>query len=111
MKRFLIALTALFLATPLIAAEMGDDGLHKATWMRDTFKDLTEDLEEANAEGKRLIIMVEQRGCIYCAKMHKEVYPTPEIAAFIEANYFVVQLNLVLSLRNIDLVTKQHNWN
>ena len=49
MKRFLIALIALFLATPLIAAEMGDDGLHKTAWMRDTFKDLTEDLEEANA--------------------------------------------------------------
>lgn len=94
MKRLLTLLTALILATPLIAAEMGDDGLHKTSWMRDTFKDLTEDLEEANAEGKRLLLMVEQRGCIYCAKMHKEVYPDPEVEAFIEDNYFVVQLNL-----------------
>ena len=46
-------LTAAVLAGPLAAAELGDDGLHKTSWMRDTFKDLREDLEEANGEGKR----------------------------------------------------------
>ena len=35
------------------AATIGDDGLHKAPWMRDTFKDLQEDLEEANASTAR----------------------------------------------------------
>ena len=73
---------------------MGDDGLHKAPWMRDTFKDLTEDLAEANAEGKRLMIIIEQRGCIYCKKMHEEVFPIPEIAQYIEDNFFVVQINM-----------------
>nr|WP_254694273.1 thioredoxin family protein [Sulfitobacter sp. SK012] len=76
------------------ATEVGDDGLHKAPWMRDTFKDLAEDLEEANAEGKRLIVMIEQRGCIYCKKMHEEVFPIDEIASFIGDNYFVVQVNM-----------------
>lgn len=75
-------------------AELGDDGLHKTTWMRDTFKDLTEDLEEANAEGKRLLLMFEQRGCIYCTKMHEEVFPDKSVSSYIEDNYFVVQLNL-----------------
>ena len=55
---------------PLAAAELGDDGLHKTAWMRDTFKDLRDDLAEANAEGKRLMVLIEQRGCIYCTKMH-----------------------------------------
>lgn len=82
------------LATPLRAAELGDDGLHKTPWMRETFKDLREDLAEANAEGKRLVLFFEQRGCIYCSKMHAEVFPRPEIAALIEENYLVVQLNL-----------------
>ncbi len=76
------------------AAELGDDGLHKTDWMRDTFKDLREDLDEANAEGKRLALIFEQRGCIYCTKMHTEVFPRPEIAEFISQNYFVLQLNL-----------------
>ena len=58
----------LYLVAPVLAfaAEIGDDGLHKQTWMRDTFKDLWEALDAANMEGKRLVLMLEQRGCIYC---------------------------------------------
>ncbi|MAU53507.1 MAG: thioredoxin [Roseovarius sp.] len=94
MTRFLSLLAALALALPVAAAELGDDGLHKTDWMRETFKDLRDDLAEANAEGKRLMLLVEQRGCIYCEKMHKEVFPRPEIADYIRENYFVVQINL-----------------
>lgn len=94
MKRLLTMITLLALAVPALAAELGDDGLHKTAWMRDTFKDLREDLEEANAEGKRLVLMVEQRGCVYCSKMHKEVFPREELAQYIVDNFFVVQLNL-----------------
>ena len=85
---------ALALALPAAAVEMGDDGLHKTDWMRDTFKDLTEDLAEANAEGKRLLVIFEQRGCIYCTEMHEKVFPAPEIDALLRENYFVVQMNL-----------------
>lgn len=88
------ALTALGLATAAPAVELGDDGLHKTDWMRDTFKDLREDLVEANAEGKRLAIIMEQRGCVYCTKMHEEVFPQPVLADYIRENFFVVQMNL-----------------
>ncbi|WP_172294590.1 thioredoxin family protein [Pseudoruegeria sp. HB172150] len=94
MKGYLIAILVLACAGTAGAVEMGDDGLHKTDWMRDTFKDLAEDLAEANAEGKRLMLMVEQRGCIYCTKMHEDVFPRPEIAGFISEHYFVVQMNL-----------------
>ena len=92
--RLLSCISAMLIALPLWAAELGDDGLHKAPWMRDTFKDLREDLDEANGEGKRLLLMFEQRGCVYCSKMHEEVYPQPVVADYITENYFVVQLNL-----------------
>lgn len=92
---FRTALAALLLtALPAMAAELGDDGLHKPNWMRETFKDLREDLAEANAEGKRLLILVEQRGCIYCTQMHESVYPAPAVNALIQDHYFVVQINL-----------------
>ncbi|AHD09912.1 thioredoxin family protein [Phaeobacter gallaeciensis] len=94
MRRLWIAVLWLLCAGPVVAAELGDDGLHKAPWMRETFKDLREDLEEANAEGKRLVLFFEQRGCIYCTKMHEEVFPKPEISSYIADNFFVVQLNL-----------------
>lgn len=92
MKRLILLL--LIVAFPSVAAELGDDGLHKTSWMRDTFKDLREDLEEANAEGKRFVLIVEQRGCIYCKKMHEEVFPRDDVSSFIEENFFVVQINL-----------------
>lgn len=82
------------LAMPVLAADLGDDGLHKAVWQQDTFKDMTEDLAEANAQGKRLLVMFEQRGCIYCTKMHEEVFIKPEIEAMLKDDYFVVQMNL-----------------
>ena len=94
MRRFLTFCFALLLSAPLFAAELGDDGLHKADWMRDTFKDLREDLEEANSEGKRLALIIEQRGCIYCDKMHKEVFSLAHVSDYINANFFMVQLNL-----------------
>lgn len=94
MKRIMIALLALCFALPLHAEKVGDDGLHKEDWMRETFKDLTEDLADANAEGKRLMLIVEQRGCIYCAKMHKEVFSREEVSDYITENFYVIQINL-----------------
>lgn len=95
MKTLILTLLALaFTMLSAFAAEMGDDGLHKAPWMRDTFKDLNEDLAEANSEGKRLMVIIEQRGCIYCKKMHEEVFPIDEVATYIEDNFFVVQINM-----------------
>ena len=94
MSRLFSVITLLLLSLPLSAAELGDDGLHKTEWMRDTFKDLREDLDEANAEGKRLMVILEQRGCIYCTKMHDEVFPTEPIHSYIMDNFFVVQMNI-----------------
>ncbi|MFO6464326.1 thioredoxin family protein [Jannaschia sp. KMU-145] len=92
--RHLIAILATCLAFAAPAAELGDDGLHKAPWMVDTFKDLREDLAEANDAGKRLMVIVEQRGCIYCTKMHEEVFVEEDIAAMLADDYFVIQLNM-----------------
>ena len=88
------AILAAMLAFPALSAPVGDDGLHKPVWLRDTFKDLRDDLAEANAEGKRLLITIEQRGCIYCTKMHEEVFPDPAIDALINEHFFVVQINM-----------------
>ena len=95
-------LTAVFLGNMAAAATVGDDGLHIQPWIRDTFKDLQEDLDEANADGKRLAIFFEQRGCIYCTKMHESVYPDPELSDYIDENFFVIQLNLHGDLAVVD---------
>ena len=90
----ILAAAAIALGLPAFGAPMGDDGLHKPDWLHDTFKDMSEDLAEANAEGKRMLVLFEQRGCIYCKKMHEEVFPDPEIEALLREDFFVVQMNL-----------------
>ena len=57
-------------------------------------RDVREDIEDAADSGKRLVLMVEQRGCIYCKKMHEEVYTDPKLAAYIAENFMVVQYNM-----------------
>jgi thioredoxin-related protein len=96
MRLILALLTTVALAFPALASEvpMGDDGLHKPDWLRDTFKDLGEDFAEAEAEGKRLLVIVEQRGCLYCRDMHENTFPDPRVKAMLEETYFPVQINL-----------------
>jgi len=89
-----LALVLAFAPFSASAASMGDDGLHKQDWFSITFRDVAEDIEAANQEGKRLVMVFEQRGCIYCRKMHEVLLADPEVAGYIEANFKVVQYNM-----------------
>ncbi|WP_319546662.1 thioredoxin family protein [Ruegeria conchae] len=102
MRLILGTLAVLAMAGASLAAEMGDDGLHKADWMRDTFKDLQEDFEEAKSEGKKLLLLVEQRGCLYCRDMHENTFTDPRIDELLRDDFFVVQLNLHGDIEIID---------
>jgi len=95
MKKVILAMVLLaFAAGPARAAEMGDDGLHKEAWFTTTFKDIGEDIESARSAGKRLAIIFEQRGCIYCRRLHEEVLSDPQIRDYISKHFMVVQYNL-----------------
>lgn len=88
------ALAAAGLAAPLRAAQLNEDGLHVQPWFLDSFLDLADDLAEAQAEGKALVVMVEQRGCPYCTKLHEVTFADPDVAAYMQDRFAVVQLNL-----------------
>lgn len=88
------ALAAGFFAATGQAAELGDDGLHKQPWFADTFLDMAEDLAEATAAGKDLMVLIEQNGCPYCAEMHEVNFARTEITDYIQAHYLVVQLDM-----------------
>ena len=90
------AIFALVLAiAPLAqAAELGDDGLHKEDWFSLTFKDINEDILAARQAGKRLALIFEQRGCIYCKEIHENVLSDPQVRDYIKENFMVVQYNL-----------------
>ena len=103
MRLFLAVTVLLAGITSALAAEVGDDGLHKQAWFATTFRDIKEDMATAKEEGKRLALIFEQRGCIYCRQVHEEVLVDPEVRDFIKDNYMVVQYNLYGDEEVIDL--------
>ncbi len=92
------ALSTLFTSTSTsISATdvaIGDNGLHIQDWFLDSFFDLKEDRADAAAEGKSLVVLFEQRGCPYCAEMHRVNFARKEITDYIKKNFVVVQVDL-----------------
>jgi thioredoxin-related protein len=98
-----LALFFIVLALPAGAATMGEDGLHKQPWFTITFRDISEDIEAAAADGKRLVMIFEQRGCIYCKAMHEKLLSDPEVTDYIKEHFMVVQYNMFGDEEVIDL--------
>lgn len=80
--------------TPEVEPSRGEDGIYHQSWFAETFLDLKEDQAEAKAAGKRFAVIFEQRGCIYCKKMHTEVLSKRYINDYVRENFRIVQLDM-----------------
>jgi len=81
-------------ADPPAEPALGENGLYVQPWFLQSFLDLREDLDEAAGKGKRFVIFWEQKGCPYCKETHLVNLAKPEIAAYIQKHYVVLQLDL-----------------
>lgn len=79
---------------PRVTPVKGEDGLFHQSWFVQSFLDLKEDHAEASAQGRRFAVIFEQRGCIYCTKMHTEVLSQRYINDYVRANFNIIQLDL-----------------
>ncbi len=50
--------------------KVGDDGPHKQAWFFGSFLEFAENLSDAAAEGKDLLMLTEQAGCPCCRALH-----------------------------------------
>lgn len=73
---------------------MLEDGRHTQAWFLNSFLDLKDDLADAAAQGKRLAILWDQRGCPYCLEMHRVNLADPEVNGYIRERFHIVQLDL-----------------
>ena len=90
----LVATIVFSVSTTSLASTVGEDGLHKQDWFSITFKDVAEDISDATADNKRLVLIFEQRGCIYCAKVHETILTDPEVSEYLQEHFHIVQYNL-----------------
>jgi hypothetical protein len=80
--------------TPEVVPTKGEDGIYHQSWFAGSFLDLKEDFAEAKSAGKRFAVIFEQRGCIYCTKMHTEVLAKKYINDYVRENFSIVQLDM-----------------
>ncbi len=105
--RYAAAGLAAALPLPAFAAKdlkpiLREDGTYTQSWFLDSFLELSDDLAEAQANGKRFAIMWEQAGCPYCRETHMVNFAQPEIRDFVEAHFYIVQLDIWGSREVID---------
>lgn len=70
-------------------------GYHdKPAWFKNSFMDLNEDVSEARAAGKRVLLYFYQDGCPYCEKLLRENFGHAAISAKTQRLYDVIAINL-----------------
>ena len=80
--------------TPRVEPDKEENGLYHQTWFHLSFLDLREDFEDAKRAGLRFAVIFEQRGCIYCTRMHTEVLAQKYINDYVRENFHVLQLDM-----------------
>ncbi|EXJ13500.1 thioredoxin family protein [Imhoffiella purpurea] len=63
-------------------------------WFKTSFLDLTEDVAEAAAEDKRVLLYFYQDGCPYCAKLLRDNFTDREIVELTRQGFDVIAINL-----------------
>ncbi len=97
-RTFLAGCAAVAMAQPALSAEgpiLGEDGLYQQSWFLQSFLDLRDDFSGSVASGKTFLVLWELKGCPFCKLLHTVNFANPEIAAYAQANFEIVQLNLV----------------
>lgn len=108
-RSFLAAAVAGAAAAPRArAATIESGGLLTQDWFLQSFLDLREDLETAAAAGKRLVILVEQKGCPFCRDLHLVNFADPEIVSFVRERFEIIQLDLYGAREVTDLDGKRY---
>lgn len=82
------------------------DGIHVEPWMVSPDKDidLAKALEAAHRSGKIFVILYEQPGCPFCARLHGEDFRNPKVVELMKSKFRVVQVDIQSSrtLRDFD---------
>ena len=63
-------------------------------WFKESFLDISEDIEEATDSGKHLLLYMHLTGCPYCYKMIEESFKNSKNTEVIKSNFDVVAINI-----------------
>lgn len=74
---------------------LSNPGYHdKPDWFKNSFLDIREDIEEARAAGKRVVLYFYQDGCPYCKKLLETNFSQHAIADKTKTKFDVIAINM-----------------
>jgi len=102
-KIFLLCL--LCLSSQLFAAKNSNDqvltdslenpgSIEKPAWFKNSFLDISEDIEEAKSNNKLLMIYFYQDGCPYCEKLIQDNFGNTDIVNLTRQHFDVIAINM-----------------
>ncbi|AOU97621.1 thioredoxin [Acidihalobacter yilgarnensis] len=78
-----------------LAPGLVNPGAHEhPPWFKQSFLDMREDVAEASAQGKRVMLYFYQDGCPYCAKLLRDNFAQSRIADATRRYFDVIAINL-----------------
>jgi thioredoxin-related protein len=92
--RLLVLLLAVALAAPAQAQVASPHAIDIPPWFTETFLDVREDVREAAAQGKRLMLYFGQDGCPYCTALMQTNFSQRPIADKARRHFVAIALNL-----------------
>jgi thioredoxin-related protein len=102
-RRLRALVAALLVAAPFPVGAAGAEtqGLNASphaieipAWFRETFLDFREDLREAAADGKRLMVYFGQDGCPYCRQLMRVNFSQQDIVEKTRRRFYPVAINI-----------------
>lgn len=96
-----LVLYALVTVSPLAMADESEKGqffgakhTDYPSWFKDSFLDLREDISEAKAAGKRVMIFFHQDGCPYCNALVERNLAQKDIQQLVRSKFDVININM-----------------
>jgi thioredoxin-related protein len=73
---------------------LGAHTAEKPDWFKDSFLEFEDDVAEASANGRRVMLYFHQDGCPYCARLVNENFADPELKKYIQEHFDGISLNM-----------------
>ena len=72
----------------------GNRATEYPVWFKESFLDFKEDIDEANANGKRIMVLLHQDGCPYCNALVERNLSQNDIEHMMQNNFDVIAINI-----------------
>lgn len=91
----------------LEAGLVNPGAIDKPAWFKESFLDIRDDIKDASAANKRVVLYFYQDGCPYCTKLIQENFTKQDIVDKTQKNFDVVAINMWGDREVTDLEGKQ----